>query len=253
MESADAGTHDGLERQREQARDTQCQVVLGERLADVGRLTSRVAHEIRNPLSTIGGFCHRILRLEGLDERVARDVHVILEETEGLERLLGGIMDFVRLGQPDKRPTDLNAVLKRALLACEAARGGKPIRVVERYAPDLPPILADAEQIEQVFVNLIKNAYDAIADVGTVEVSSQRLGGEVLVSITDTGVGIAPDQLARIFDPFFSTKPGGTGLGLSMASKIIDDHRGRIIIGSEEGKGTHARVRLPIGNLPSRA
>lgn len=247
-----AREHEELERQCQQVRQAQCQLVHSERLADVGRLASRVAHEIRNPLSTIGGFARRILRLDGLGEPAARYAAVIVEETERLERLLGGIMDFVRPGQPEKRATDLNAILRRALDMSEAARVGKDIRVVESLAPDLPPVLADPGQMEQVFINLIRNAFDAIAEAGTVEVASRRVGDDVLVSIEDTGVGIAPEQLARIFDPFFSTKPGGTGLGLSVASKIIDDHGGRILIGSEAGKGTHARVRLRIAK-PSSA
>lgn len=242
-----AEVHEALERQLQQLRDAQCQLVMSERLADVGRLTARVAHEIRNPLATIGGFGRRILRVGGPDGKVAEYARVIVDETTRLERLLAGIMNFVRPGQPQKELMDLNAVLRRALHLCEEGRSGKHIRVVEQLDPDLPLILADAKQLEEVFMHLIRNAYDSIAGEGAVEVGTRRADGMVLVSLSDTGSGIPPDQLARVFDPFFTTKPGGAGLGLTVASKIIDDHGGRIVLGSEPGKGTHVRVHLPIG------
>jgi len=245
-------THEALERQLAQLRQAQCQLILSERLADVGRLTSRVAHEIRNPLSTIGGFGRRILRVRALPPQAARYATIIVEETERLERLLGGIMDFVKPGEPRKVPTDVNLALQRALVQCEPAREGKRIRVTEKLEPALPPILADASQLEQAFANLIRNAFEAIPRAGEVTVASERGRDGVIVTISDTGRGIEPEQLARIFDPFFSTKSGGTGIGLTVAAKIVDDHGGRILIGSEPGKGTHARVRLPLGPASDR-
>ncbi|HRT97790.1 MAG TPA: ATP-binding protein, partial [Planctomycetota bacterium] len=176
----------------------------------------------------------------------------IVEETERLERLLGGIMDFVKPGEPRKVPTDVNLALQRALVQCEPAREGKRIRVTEKLEPALPPILADASQLEQAFANLIRNAFEAIPRAGEVTVASERGRDGVIVTISDTGRGIEPEQLARIFDPFFSTKSGGTGIGLTVAAKIVDDHGGRILIGSEPGKGTHARVRLPLGPASDR-
>lgn len=245
-----AEVYETLERQVAELRDMQCQLVNSERLADVGRLTSRVAHEIRNPLSTIGGFAHRIQRRPGLDEQTARYAAVIVEEVQRLERLLSGIMDFVRPGQPEKRPVDINSILRRAVLVCEGARAGKSIRVEEDLAPQLPQAMADPDQIQQVFVNIIRNAFDSIKDAGTVTVGTRQAGAEIVVSISDTGEGITPELLSRIFDPFFTTKPGGTGLGLAVASKIVEDHGGRILIGSELGRGTHVKIRLPIGRQP---
>lgn len=245
-------THEALERQLEQLRQAQCQLILSERLADVGRLTSRVAHEIRNPLSTIGGFGRRILRVPDLSPQAARYATIIVEETARLERLLGGIMDFVRPGEPQKAPTDVNLAIRRALVKCEPAREGKEVRVIERLDPALPQVVADASQLEQAFANLLRNAFEAIAATGEVTVASERGRDGVIVTISDTGRGIEPEQLARIFDPFFTTKAGGTGIGLTVAAKIVDDHGGRILIGSEPGKGTHARVRLPFGPASSQ-
>jgi len=242
-----AEVHQALERQLRLLREAQCQLVHSERLADVGRLTSRVAHEIRNPLSTIGGYARRIARQAELDQKTLRGADIIVEEVERLERLLSGVMDFARPGLPHKAPTDLNTILKRSISLCESARQGKQITITERLSPDLPQALADAEQIKQVFINVIKNAFDSIREQGGVTIVSRRAGENVVIRISDTGSGIDPEHLANIFDPFFTTKRGGTGLGLAVASKIVDDHGGHIVIGSELGKGTHVNIRLPTG------
>jgi signal transduction histidine kinase len=247
-----AETHAALERQIEALRDAQCQLLDSERLADVGRLTSQVAHEIRNPLTTIGGFARRIAEKGQGDERTLRYASIIVEEVERLERLLAGVMDFVRPGPPQKAPTDINALVARALAACEGELQGKHIAIEKHLHPDLPEALVDPDQIEQVFVNILKNAFDSIPDRGTVTVLTERAADSLVIRVSDTGMGIAPDDLANVFDPFYTTKPGGTGLGLAVASKIVDDHGGRILIGSEAGKGTHVNIRLPLG-LPSQS
>ncbi len=246
-----ADFHEELERQIEELSEAHCQLVHSERLAVVGRLTSRVAHEIRNPLSTIGGFARRIARRKDLDETARSYARVIVEEVERLERLLAGIMDFARPGLPEKRPTDLNALLERSLSLCEDARGVKEIAVRKSLDPDLPPIQADPGQLEQVFINVLRNAFDAIEGTGEVSILTARSGDQVVVRISDTGGGIEPEVLAHIFDPFFTTKRGGTGLGLAVASKIVEDHGGHIIIDSEPGKGAHVNIRLPIGDQPA--
>jgi len=239
--------HEELERQLEELREAQCQLVHSERLAVVGRLTSRVAHEIRNPLSTIGGFAHRIARRADLDEKAREYAQIIVEEVKRLEHLLAGIMNFARPGLPHKQPTNLNALVERSLSLCEDARKGKQIRIRKDLDPAMPPIQADPGQLEQVFINVLRNAFDAIEDTGEVSILTERSGHHAVVRISDTGGGIEPEVLAHIFDPFFSTKEGGTGLGLAVASKIVEDHDGHIIIGSEPGRGTHVSIRIPLG------
>ncbi|MFP4056619.1 MAG: ATP-binding protein [Candidatus Brocadiia bacterium] len=247
-----AETHQALQQQVERLRAMQCQLVNTERLADVGRLTSRVAHEIRNPLSTMGGFARRIARNPQCDEKAVRDARIIVDEVQRLERLLGGVMGFVRPGPPKKAPTDINAILLRSIHLCRGDAKGKHITCHKHLGPDLPLVHVDPGQIEQVLVNVLKNAADSIEDRGTVTVATAREGDHVVIRVSDTGHGIPPDQLANVFDPFFTTKPGGTGLGLAVAAKIIDDHGGHIVIGSEPGKGTHVNIRLPIGPGESR-
>ncbi|MFW6161250.1 MAG: ATP-binding protein [Planctomycetota bacterium] len=244
-----AGMHGEVERQLERLRETQCQLLHSERLADVGRLTARVAHEIRNPLTTIGGFARRILK-RAADPECQRYAAILVEEVSRLERLLAGIMDFVRPGEPRKQAAVLPAVIERALALTEAAREGKHITVERDLQPDLPPFWADPGQLEQVLINLLQNACDAIAETGTVAVSALRRGDEIVVRIIDTGCGISASQLEHVFDPFFTTKAGGNGLGLAVASKIIEDHGGHILIGSEPGTGTHVTLRLPLGQSP---
>jgi len=239
-----------LERQVDRLRDTQCQLMHSERLADIGRLTSRVAHEIRNPLATIGGFARRIREHSGDPPTVARHAAIVVEEVERLERLLSGIMDFVRPGLPQKESVDLLGVLERALTLSAGSRKGKRIAVRRECEGDLPPLWADPAQLEQVFINLIQNAYDAMTDGGILTVVARRRDDQLVVRLSDTGGGITPEHLEHIFDPFYSTKQGGNGLGLAVASKIVDDHGGHILIGSEPGSGTHVNVRLPIGHPP---
>jgi len=192
-------------------------------------------------------------RREDLDEKARSYALVIVEEVERLERLLAGIMDFARPGLPEKRPTDLNALLERSLSLCEGAREGKEIAVRKNLDPGLPSIQADPGQLEQVFINVLRNAFDAIEETGEVSILTGRSGDQIMVRISDTGGGIEPEVLAHIFDPFFTTKRGGTGLGLAVASKIVDDHGGQITIGSEPGKGTHVNIRLPIGDQPAES
>lgn len=244
-----AGMHSQLEQQVERLRQAHCQLIHSERLADVGRLTARVAHEIRNPLTTIGGFARR-LHARATDPEVQRYAAILVEEVSRLERLLAGIMDFVRPGEPHKQATALPAVIERAIALTEAARQGKRISVECDLQAGLPPLWADPGQLEQVLINLLQNACDAIAEAGTVAVSALRRGDEVVVRIIDTGCGITSSQLEHIFDPFYTTKAGGNGLGLAVASKIIEDHGGQILIGSDPGTGTHVTLRLPLGQPP---
>ena len=241
-----ADTHAQLEQKVEHLREAQCQLLHSERLADVGRLTARVAHEIRNPLTTIGGFARRMIDHAACDDRGRRYARVILDEVERLERMLSGIMDFVHPGEPEKERTDLVAVLERAVTLTKGSRAGKHIAIERDLEADLPHILADPDQLEQVFLNLVQNACEAIADHGTLTLSARRQGDDAVVRIADTGCGMTPDQLEHVFDPFFTTKAGGNGLGLVVASKIVEDHGGHILIGSEPGQGTHVHIRLPI-------
>jgi len=247
-----AEVHAELTRQVEQVREAQCQLIQSERLADVGRLTALVAHEIRNPLTTIGGFARRLLKRAD-DEQEQHYASIIVDETERLGRLLAGIMDFVRPGEPRKQRTDIAAVLDRAIALTSAARATKHIAIDRDIEDGLPTLWADPGQLEQVLINVLTNACDAIDDEGTITTTIGCDGDHLVLRIADTGCGIGPDQLHSLFDPFYTTKPGGNGLGLPIAGKIIEDHGGRIDIGSEPGRGTHVTVRLPIGEPPAQS
>ena len=247
-----AEVHAQLTRQVEQVREAQCQLIQSERLADVGRLSALVAHEIRNPLTTIGGFARRLLKRAD-DEQARRYASIIVDEAERLGRLLAGIMDFVRPGEPRKQRTDAAAVLDRAIALTDAARAAKHIAIERDVEAGLPTLWADPGQLEQVLLNLLQNACDAIDDGGTITASVRRDHGRLILRIADTGCGITPEQLQHLFDPFYTTKQGGNGLGLSIAGKIIEDHGGRIDIGSEAGRGTHVTIRLPVGEPPAQS
>jgi len=245
LEAAEA--HERLERQVKELAEAQCQILHSERLADIGRLTSRVAHELRNPLTTIGGFARRIAERPDDAEKSRKHAEIIVSEVARLERLLAGVMDFTRPATSQIAPADLNAIVVRALAACAGEVQGHAIVIDQQLSPDLPPIHVDARQIEHAVINVLKNAFDAVADGGSVTILTQRADDSVVLRVSDTGAGIAVDDLERVFGPFFTTKPGHAGLGLSVASQIIEEQGGRLVLGSETGKGTHVNIRLPVG------
>jgi signal transduction histidine kinase len=155
-------------------------------------------------------------------------------------------LDFARPKEPQIVLGDLNAVLEKSLSLAEHHRSGAVISVETDLSPDLPPVPIDPEQCEQVFLNLVLNALEAMPEGGTLRVSSMVSDGEAILEFSDTGPGIDPGHLSAIFDPFFTTKPSGTGLGLSVVHQIVDSHGGRIEVVSEVGQGSEFRVHFPL-------
>jgi two-component system NtrC family sensor kinase len=227
------------------------QLTRSERLAAVGRLAAGVAHEINNPLTGVLTFAHLLLRdaPEGSKER--EDIETIIDSASRCRKIVRGLLDFSRQSEPRRSPADLNGVLREALSLTRNQARISRVNVVEETAPDLPEAVVDADQIQQVAVNLMLNAVDAMPDGGDLTVRTRAVEGRdgtwVEFEVADTGVGIPPGNLERVFDPFFTTKPAGkgTGLGLAIAYGIVAEHGGRIAITSEVGRGTTARVRLP--------
>jgi two-component system, NtrC family, sensor kinase len=228
--------------------EKQTALLRAERLAAIGRVTAQITHEIRNPLSSIG------LNAEMLEEALAgrepdssKEVGELLaaitREVDRLTEITEHYLRFARLPKPLLEPWDVNAIVASVLDFCaeENARGG--IRVVRRLGEDLPRVLADEGQIRQALLNLVRNAREAMASGGTLSVETRRQTGNgdgprVEICIADTGVGIAPEEQARIFDPFFSTKERGTGLGLAVTLQIAQEHGGTIRCDSQPGRGT---------------
>ncbi|GAB6063982.1 sensor histidine kinase [Deferrisoma palaeochoriense] len=231
-------------------RNMQSQLVRAEKLAALGELVAGIAHEINNPLTGILVMTS-LLRDElrdndHVDPGIREDLEQILGETHRCARIVKGLLDFSRESVPEKRPCSLPKLLDQTLRLFEGQAIFHNVRVRRAYAPDLPEVMVDANQLEQVFFNLILNAAQAMEGVGDLFVEAVRVNDFVEIAIHDTGVGIPEENLPKIFDPFFTTKEsGGTGLGLSVSYGIVRNHGGTIDVESAVGHGTTFRVRLP--------
>jgi len=220
----------------------------GERLAAIGAVVARVSHEIRNPLATIGGFA-RILDAQPVDAGLPGYASIIVQEVEKLELLLREMLDFTGPRAPHLEPVDLNALVRdlARIHQSDLARHGVDLVLA---LGDLPPVDADRTQVERVLLNLWQNAAQAIAGArpagrGTVTVTTGGGAGGVVLAVADDGPGIRPEDLPHLFTPFFTRKRHGTGLGLAVVKRIIDDHHGQIDVRDTTGGGMTFVVRLP--------
>ena len=227
----------------------QARVAQSERLASLGMLAAGVAHEVNNPL---GG----ILALTGLtiedmppDDPNRENLAEVIRQTERCRDIVKGLLEFSRQSKGNTEPVDLNKVLQDTLSLVEKQALFFNISVVWKLDPELPRATADRSQFQQVFMNILMNAVQAMNERGTITIATQRAsaGNHVEVAISDTGRGIPAEEVDRIFDPFFTTKESGqgTGLGLSIAYGIVTTHRGTISVHSEVGKGTTFTIRMP--------
>jgi signal transduction histidine kinase len=240
------------ERRQAEARQKQLQqeLYLSSRLAAIGELAAGVAHEINNPLTGILGFSQRLLR-KSTDEGVRRDLERIHNEALRAAKVVDNLLTFARSREPKKEYTDINDILQKALeLRAYELRTGN-IEVITELAPDLPGAMVNFHQIEEVFVNIVLNAEQVMAEAnrgGRLTIKTQQRQGCIMVSFADDGPGIADDDLDRLFDPFFTTRgaTGGTGLGLSICHGIVAEHGGRIYAKSSPGKGATFFVELPL-------
>ena len=184
-------------------------------------------------------------------------LELVADEAQRVQRIVRQLLDFSRHQAGEVREVALNPLVERMLSLAQLDLGKRQIEVELNLAPDLPPVVADEQQLEQVFVNLLTNAAHAMNSGGTLQITSGHDAAVVFVELRDTGVGIAPADLERIFDPFFTTKdPGeGTGLGLSVSHRIVSAQGGQIDVESELGRGTTFRVVLPRapGGEPAEA
>ncbi|QDR82529.1 two-component system sensor histidine kinase AtoS [Sporomusa termitida] len=224
----------------------QAQMLRAERLASLGELMAGVAHEIRNPLTAIKGF---VQYLQSADNEAERQEYmpVIIKEVDRINRVIETLLYFARPCKTNYQPMDINSLLEETLVLVKNT--GTQHKVGFRLHLDrtLPLIEGDAEQLKQVFLNLLINAVQATLEQGTIEIVTwQEHSDFVHIRITDTGTGITSADLDKIFDPFFTTKATGTGLGLAVVQRIINTHYGRINIQSEPGSGTVVTLQLPV-------
>jgi len=233
-------------------------VARAEKLAAVGRLAAGVVHEINNPLATIAACA------ESLEKRIEEGVFGNSADAEDLREYLGlirdeafrcknitnGLLDFSRLRAGNQVPINLAELIKTTARLVTHQNRGDNIQIEVEAATRFPYVLGDEGQLQQAVVALATNAIDAMPDGGTLSLRAKRSGGQAIVEITDTGVGIQPENLTKIFDPFFTTKDvgRGTGLGLAVCYGIVSEHGGRLDVRSNVGVGTTFTISLPIAS-----
>mgnify|MGYP000694254380 CR=1 FL=1 len=231
------------------------QIGRSEKLAALGRLAAGVAHEINNPLTGVLTFAHLLRDKKNADPQDRQDLEVIIRETQRAAGIVRGLLDLAREKPPVKQRLDINEVIRRTLRLLGNQEVSRGIYIVEDLAEGLPPVYGDPNQLQQVVLNLSLNACEAMPEGGTLMLTTSAKAGRVIVKVVDTGCGIKREDLERIFEPFFSTKPigKGTGLGLSVSYGIVEQHGGTLEVESQEGRGSTFTITLPAAqeNNPS--
>ena len=246
-----------LERAMQMVKATQEQLIQSEKLSAVGQFVAGVAHELNNPLTAVIGFSE-LLQSAQVDDKTKGHLERIAKSAHRCHKIVHSLLSFARQEAPERKLVDLHIVLEEVLEIMAYDLRTCNVTVVKEFAPSLPKIMADPHQLQQVFVNILGNARQAIEPFqteGRIIVRTFTAEGWVAVEFQDNGPGIKPQHLARIFDPFFTTKPAGkgTGLGLSLSYGLIQEHGGKISATSEPGHGATFLIELPVATGPGPA
>jgi two-component system NtrC family sensor kinase len=253
---------DEVEIKTRDLRLAQAQIVRSEKLSSIGLLAAGVAHELNSPLTGILTFAHLLAKKIPDRSQESEDLDVIVKQTERCATIIRQLLDFSREGSPERKSQDVHVVLEQAIALVERQALFHNIEIQRDLAPDLPKILMDAGQMQQVFLNLLVNAGEAMPACGRLTIQTRGPAtavdspaddkpdrNEVRIVIRDTGVGIPAESIGKVFDPFFTSKDvgQGTGLGLAVSYGIIERHGGMISVESTPGEGTTFTIRLPAG------
>ena len=211
-------------------REAQSLLLQSEKLAALGEMSAKVAHEIRNPLSAVGGFARRIQRALPTSDPNAQHAELIVREIERLEAILSEQLEFARASRPRLRNLELNSLVQETLVLVREAAIQKGVALLEEAAPDLPLVLLDGDKVKQVILNILRNALDASAEGNRILIRTARVDNDVRIEIANDGEPIPGEALESLFAPFATTRAGGTGLGLAVARQIVQDHGGEIQI-----------------------
>jgi signal transduction histidine kinase len=224
-----------------------------EKLSALGRMAAGIAHEINNPLAGILLFSSNLFKKVPEEGPLKEGLGIIMRETQRCKFIIQELLEFARDKEPRKTPASIVTILQKSLNILENEFRLRHIRVEKDLTPDLPESCIDANQLEQVFVNLLLNAAQAIDENGTISIRTRinSTRHELAVDIVDTGCGIPAENLGKIFEPFFSTKKNGSGLGLAVSFGIIKNHQGRLEVSSRPGQGSQFTVVLPASRKPA--
>lgn len=225
------------------------QIQRADRLATVGEIASAIAHEIKNPLAGISGAIQVIRDSETIQQEHKKIFNEILNQISRVSKTIHDLLSLAREVKPSFDRTHPHEILDRitTLLSKQIEKGN--VKIIKKFHPDVPYIMADSEQLQQVFLNLLLNAIQAMPEGGTITVETEPLfldKEKVKIKISDTGIGMDEEIMERIFEPFFTTKPKGTGLGLYTTRKIVEIHGGKIHVESTKGKGSTFTIILPV-------
>jgi signal transduction histidine kinase len=230
----------------EQLRHLNEQLIRTEKLAAVGTLAAGVAHEVNNPLASISSLI-QILQTRASDEETKEMLRLIQTQISRITNVTKDMMEFARTRQPARVQMNINKTIEASIRLASFDKAFQKINLKTSFDSNAPHINADANQLQQVFLNLLLNARDAMPEGGELSIKTKYDDDEITIEISDTGIGISPEHRAHIFDPFYTTKPAGkgTGLGLAVCYGIITAHSGRIEVNSNNGRGTVFRIALP--------
>jgi signal transduction histidine kinase len=234
-----------LQKEINERKALQDQLVRQEKLAVLGQLAGGVAHELLNPLGVIKNSVYFLnMILEKTDPEVEESLRILKNEVEISERVITSMLDFARANPPIQREVNIDKILHDIV---SRANVPENIRVINQVAASLPAIQADPDQLSQVFGNIVLNAIQAMPEGGQLVIKSHVQGSDmVAISFTDTGVGIPQEDLDKIFEPLFTSKAKGIGLGMAISQTFVEKHGGTIDVQSEVGKGSTFTVKLPV-------
>lgn len=227
-------------------RETQALLLANEKLAALGEMSAKVAHEIRNPLAAIGGFARRISRTVAETDPNHEYIHIIVREAERLERILSEQLQFAQLSRPRLALEDLNQVMGQTIQLLGPSLLERRVRLIKRMGPDIPRLLLDADKIKQVLLNILQNALQNVSTGGRIKVETQNRSGSVQIDVANDGPRIPGDVMERLFVPFFTSRQNGTGLGLAVADQIVHEHGGEIRVRCDADWGCIFTVVLPV-------
>ena len=236
-----------LLRDLSEVRNLQREVERSRRLATVGRLAAGVAHEIRNPLSSIKGFATYFKERYRHVEEDRKTADIMIHEVDRLNRVIGQLLEFARPVAVEKRPASIESLFQHALRMVSSRAREQDVRTEAHVSPGAVSVPLDPDRMGQVLLNLCLNALEAMPEGGSLVLSAEPepSSGRVRIAVQDTGTGIAREDLAHVFDPYFTNKASGTGLGLAIVHKIVESHGGDVTLKSEKGKGTTVMIELP--------
>lgn len=230
----------------QELKTAQEKLIRSDRLVSIGHLVQGVAHEIRNPITTIGGFAHRLKRGFGGDKRYQKYIDIILDETARLERLVRQVREYSEVQSVSMSIDNLGTVIDEVLTSFKPIAKEKNIKLIPDIHFERTLVKMDSRQLITALSNIIENAIESMPHGGTLEFKVMQDTENTSIVVQDTGFGIPQKQLDSIYDPFVTSKTTGAGLGLNMVHQIIMNHQGEIGISSQEDKGTKVTIRLPL-------